>query len=649
MKIFIKYVLKSMTEKKGRFLLLLIAIAMSTGLVVTSSGLIDIILDSMLKPTLACYEEQDLVIEPTEKGLSFFACDNLNESGVEADSILKEITLMGMITDNIDTADETTRSITIRARESSQIPLEQLTQGNLDTFNNNSCIISDRTAKERNLNVGDSFTIVIAGASKELTIAAISAPDGVFYNDTVNSFAMFLPYSYLAEELGVEGQYNFITAKALNGNVDKAIESFQEANKDFTISKLFDMDSIKDQLSSFSSILYVMLIIVVTMSSIIIYSTFKLIITERLTTIGTFLSQGATTGKVKFILRLESFFYGIIGALFGSILGIIALNVITRALSPLKKYGIYEHASIKPQYLIAGTIFAVLLSLLSSYLPVRKIGKLQVKDVILNDVRVSMSLGYGKFIIGCSFIAVSLLIYWFGGDFAVNASPILLILSLIGTILAYPKLIDLLSIALSRLIRGKNKSLFFATNNLRTSKILLNNITLIVISILSILAITSVADSAIDVVVDAYEDMNFDISIDNISTIRENEEQSVTDQLTKQLLDLGIKEEDINYIDSQYATLYFSDDMEKQIAVPFEGIELDSYSNYNAYLKLDSNAYEKDLQNFKSDSNGIILTTALVKDTDKKVGDTILVECNGIRKELTIDAIINAKLYNNGF
>ncbi|WP_455716473.1 ABC transporter permease, partial [Anaerosporobacter sp.] len=58
--------------------------------------------------------------------------------------------------------------------------------------------------------------------------------------------------------------------------------------------------------------------------------------------------------------------------------------------------------------------------------------------------------------------------------------------------------------------------------------------------------------------------------------------------------------------------------------------------------------YKEDLDKFRADPNGIIMTTALLKGTDKKVGDTISVECNGVKKDLTIDAIIDAKLYNNG-
>lgn len=648
MKIFIKYVLKSMTEKKGRFLLLLIAIAMSTGLVVASTGLVDIIFDSLLKPTLACYEDQDIVIQPVEDGQTFFPCEGFDMAGLKEESIIKEINLTGTIIDNVDTDDETMRSVTIRARDNSTIPEQDLTLGTLDNFTDASCIISERTAKERNLVIGDTLSVIIAGQQKTLTITALSAPDGVFYNDKENSFAMFIPYDYMASELNIDGQYNFVTAKANTSSLKACIEDFNNANTNFKATKLFDMKEIKDQFSSLSGILYFMLVIVVVMSAIIIYSTFKLIIEERLTTIGTFLSQGATTGKVKSILRLESFFYGIIGAIVGNLLGVLALRIITRNISPLKAYGIYESAHIQPNYIIAGTVFALILSLLSSYLPLRRIGKLQVKDVILNDVRISMSIGYKKFIIGCILIGVSLLTYMFGGSIVVTLSPILLLVSIIGTIFIYPKLIDLLSKLLSKFFKGKNKSLFFATNNLRTSKILLNNITLIIISLLSILAIRSAADSAVSTVVDAYEKLNCDVEIYNISQLPLKDGTSVADQLTNELVKLGVQKEDINYIYSEYGTLYLTGNEKNKTTVPFQGIDIDAYTKYQGYLNLDQDAYKKDLDNFRNDSKGIILTTALVKGTDLKVGDTVLVESNGVKAELTIDAIINGKLYNSG-
>ena len=59
----------------------------------------------------------------------------------------------------------------------------------------------------------------------------------------------------------------------------------------------------------------------------------------------------------------------------------------------------------------------------------------------------------------------------------------------------YPKVIDLVTKVLYKVFRGRSKVVVFALNNLRTSKVLMGNITLIVISMLSIFMITSIGTS----------------------------------------------------------------------------------------------------------------------------------------------------------
>ena len=119
--------------------------------------------------------------------------DTFNLAGLKEGSIIKEINITGTIIDNENTDDESMRSVTIRARDNASIPIQNLTIGTLDNFTGNSCIISERIAKERNLVIGDTLSIIIAGQSKTLTIAALSAPDGIFYNDQKETFAMFVP------------------------------------------------------------------------------------------------------------------------------------------------------------------------------------------------------------------------------------------------------------------------------------------------------------------------------------------------------------------------------------------------------------------------------------------------------------------------
>lgn len=647
MQIFIKYILRSMLEKKGRFLLLLAAITISTGLLVASTGLVNIILDSFISPQLEAFENKEIMISSSDESEKFFSDEGMNTAGLDKDSILKEIYVMGNIIDDAGTDDETILTVPIRARNVKDINSSIIIQGDLKDFKGQSCIISERTAKEKDLKLHDHLDIVIGGVSKSFEIVAIGGAQGAFYADEKTSFTVFVPYEYLSSDLGMSGKYNTILADSSEKNMNEGIEKFNKNNTSFTADKLYDEDDIKSQMNTVTSILYIMLIVVVIMSSIIIYSSFKLIITERLTTIGTFLSQGATVSKVKSILYLESLIYGIFGGVLGNVLGVAGLYIINRLISPLKDYGIYGKVTIEPYYIITGMIFAIILSFISSYVPVRRISRLQVKDVILNDVRISKTIGWKKFIVGMAFIIISLILYFIFNNNLGNFTIVLIAASLIGVILAYPKVIDILSKGIYRLLRGRSRNVVYAVNNLRTSKILLGNITLIIISLVSIITITSLGSSMIDVIEKAYTDLDFDITIDNISTIRGNGEESTADRIVKELKELGVDEDQINLFSQQSGAIDIKDS-DKDLFSMVTAVNPDTFIDYNKYLELDKQEYDGYFQDFRTEQSGVIITTTLNKTLNKKVGDMLEITCNGIKKELKVVGIIDGKLFNGG-
>jgi len=648
MRVFFKYVLRSMVEKKGRFFLLLIAIALSTALLVISTGLIDIILNSFVTPQLEAYENKQIVITSTDKSANFFSDEGMNTSGLDQKSMVKEINFSGMMADKVDTEDETMLNISIRARDAQYVNKDIITQGNLDNFKDETCIISERVAKNRNLKIGDTLDLIIGGVTKKIKITAISGNAGVFYNDSNNAFTVILPYEYISKDMDAEGKYNVIFANSSESTIQAGVDQFNDNNTLFTSDKLFDEEAVKAQLSSFTSFLYIMLVVVVVMSGIIIYSSFKLIITERLSTIGTFLSEGATIGKVKSILYLESFIYGLFGAVFGNVIGIVGLFIVNRLISPLKDYGIYGSVDIKPNYIISGFVFAIILSILSAYLPVRRISKLQVKDIILNDVRISKSIGWKKFIIGTILIVLSIGAYLIWKDSLKGFAGVGLIVSLTGVIFAYPKLIDLLTRPIYRLLRGRSKNIIYAINNLRTSKVLLGNISLIIISLVSIITIISLGSSMIKVVTQAYTELGFDIQISNISTIRASADSSTSDYLVTQLKNIGIDENQINQMDYQYGSMNNAVSG-KEISFEAIGMDIDKYTQYNQYLHLEKSEYSNTIKDFKNADTGVIITSALSKQIDKKAGDTVEITCNDVKKTLTISGVIDGMLFNNGY
>lgn len=635
MKIFLKYIIKSMSEKKSRLFLLILAIAMSAGLLVSIVGAVQVAINSFGKPMLEQFEGKEIVIN-TKEYEAFFDISEINNQGVK--NIQGELVLSGIIQGE----DETTKA-NMYGKENENINEDYLVDGNLNDFTGAKCIISKRISTEKNLQIGDELEVIIGGEVKKIEICAINSSEGVFYGDTKTSFGVVVPYKYLAEEFKVQGKYNYVIANKNNDVLQDSINEFNDNNTKYEASELYNESAVKSQMNSITMVLYIMLLIVVVMSSIIIYGSFKLTITERLSIIGTFLSQGATKRTIEKILYLESIAYGIIGGIFGVGIGIIGLALINYFTSPLKDYGIIEKLYINPIYLIIGLVFAVVLSFVSALVPIKKIRKLEVKDVILNNVNISMSIGWGKFIVGIIIIIISIGLNYIDTEWANALSGVFIIISIIGVILIYPKLIDIVTSILFKVFRGKSKVVVFALNNLRTSKVLLGNITLIVISMLAILMITSIGSSMKSMVSDAYVKLELDVAVGNIRGINGLDGITVTDRIIEKMKE----NKNVNKDSIQYS-IGAMGDLNGEMGI-VEGINSEKYRDYNGYLELNDSKYEKMFNDFnKSDNNEVIIGTKLKKKLKLETGDTVTIKVNDIKKEFNVAGSIDEKLYNNG-
>lgn len=635
MKIFFKYIAKCMLEKKARFCLLILAIAMSTGLLVTVSGTIKIAIGSFEKPMTESFEGKEISIASKEGG-PFFKIEDIKEEGIK--DIKGEVVL------SATTNGEEINYVTVRGKEDKNINKDILIEGSLNDFTGQQCIISKRISEEKNLKINDELELFIGGESKKYKVTAISANEKTFYNDGKTSYEIIVPYTYVSEQFKVEGKYNYITANKSLDDAKESINKFNDNNTQFEAKELFDVTSIEGQMGSFTSILYAMLVIVLFMSAIIIYGSFKLTITERLSVIGTFLSQGATNWTVEKILFLESIGYGMIGAIFGNILGYGGLYLVNYFVSPLKDYGIIESLSVNPIYFLIGTAFAIIFSCISALIPIIKIRKLEVKEVILNNVNISMRIGWIKFIVGTIILGASIIINSIEEPWVNSLSAVLILVSTIGLVLMYPKVIDLVTNVLYKVFRGRSKIVLFALNNLRTSKVLMGNITLIVISMLSIFMITSIGTSMKELVVGAYQKMDFDVSVTGIQGVPGIDGESVTDKLiTKIKENENVDKDSIQIVRSGYGTA------NKDTMVSIQGIDSKKYQKFNGYLELDSDKYSEMYKKFdESTNNEIIITDKIKRKLNVNVGDKITIEVNDIKKDLKIIGTMDGKVYNNG-
>lgn len=141
-----------------------------------------------------------------------------------------------------------------------------------------------------------------------------------------------------------------------------------------------------------------------TMSVFIIYSSYKVITLDRLPVIGTFRSIGATQKVVTRILLLESGLYGVLGGLIGIPVGTLILKLILQGMGQSLSQGIEIPVVISPFSIIFSFAVAVVVSLLSAWLPVRCASRLPIKDVVLGSVEEKQV--PRRFIVGDTFRSV---------------------------------------------------------------------------------------------------------------------------------------------------------------------------------------------------------------------------------------------------
>ena len=627
--VFIRYIFKNMFEKKGRFFLLIFSIMISTALLVFSLGAVDVILDGYTDTYKHMADGKDITIYSNTEDV-FFSEDDFDKTGIS--DIEGTLHMVGVINE-----DDKITYVSLVGKDDCN---KYVTEGGIPEGSTGpECVISERVADKKGLSVNDKITVYINGEATEFAIKGLCAPKGRFYGDTPDSFCIVVPYEFMNEVMGAEGRYNSMYA---NTDMDSSdfIDDFNKNNSRVKASDLTDLSMYRSTFNSIESTVYIMFAIVCIICCIIIHGAFKLIITERMTVIGTFMSQGATKKKIQKILLTESLLYGLIGGIFGTILGEAILYYVNKIASPLAEYGIYMDFSIRIPLIICGIIFAAAMCVISALMPVRKIRKLPVKDVILNRLETQHRSGEVRFIIGCILLVLTVVFAVINAKWTVSLSFLIAAMGFIGLIMFLRKFLKFASGWLSNVFR-KQTSIFLALNNIKTSKLLRGNITLLVISFSSVLLIASVGTSLTNVVTGAYEGLAYDYSINNI--INNNSADTTTDKIIEKLESLDCVKND-TILPEYWAEISVGKEV-----LYIEGADPERYMNFNEYLELykgKSAEYMHELAN--TDIDTVVISDYVAKISKKDIGDEIEFKCDGEEYKLRVIGTFDGKLYNNG-
>ena len=337
---------------------------------------------------------------------------------------------------------------------------------------------------------------------------------------------------------------------------------------------------------------------------------------------------------------MESLLYGISGGFVGIFIGELILYFVNRTASPLSDYGIYMDFHMSVPLMIGGVVFAAAMCVLSALMPIRRIRKLPVKDVILGRLETRHKGGEIRFVLGIIILIFTVYGALSKAEWTVDMSFIIAAAGFIGLIMFLRKFLKIASGWLSSLFR-KNTSVFLALNNIKTSKLLRGNVTLMVISFSSVLLIASVGTSLTKVVEDAYKELYYDYTIYNI--LDNNSADTTTDKIVEKLNSLDCIDK------NTVMPVYSSMTTVKDTVAFIEAADPEKYAEYNQYLRLNEGRHKEYVEALSSSrGNAVMLSKKVAKHAGKDVGDEIELEVDGDKHTFTVVGTFDAKLYNNG-
>jgi len=499
-KIIIKFILKNIIEKKLRTLLILFSIILSSALFFASQAITGNAVDMFVTNARQFYGSADIVVYPGSRSPHPY----LKAADAEAFAGSTKF-MIGALQSGAFYSPGKNKTVSVNLRGTTIGDLKAMNSFYVDTpadtgcFTGRKVIISKKAAAAHGLKTGDAIKLDINGKKVLFTICAVANPKG-FFSESGGLLHMAVPRSTLSSLYGNNDCSNILFVKLKDGiDLKQSLASLKKIYKHYTVEEPIPAEDIKNSVGSMSTGFMMMTVAVAFMSIFILYTSFKVITLERLPIIGTFRSIGATRRATNLVLLAESLVYGIIGGILGCFLGLGILYLITLSITPSYMAGYEIRMIYSPAHMISAFAAAIALSLISSVIPIIKISKIPVKEIILNTTGEKNKSGSKRYAPGffMLFLYIVLPMLPFKG-LTIVFSTISMLSSVTGVILLLPlitegfvKLSERIYIALFGNIGT------IAAKNLRQNKSVLNNIALLSIAISTLLMITTTGNSVL--------------------------------------------------------------------------------------------------------------------------------------------------------
>ncbi|AJE09557.1 ABC transporter permease [Clostridium botulinum] len=326
MKLFLKIAFNSIRKNKIRYMLLTCTLVLSTIIMLSTSIIKDSAIkireDQLRKTTL----NSQLLITTADEENPFFNPKDIINSIKDIDGISHIVPRIGGMAKDYKTLKDVNIIGVDLNKQKAAFPIELIDKYKIKD-KENEIIINEKYAKENSLKVGAKIKLVIGTRNKEFIISVISKNTGVFDPSMNTAMISIDNAQYLLDQK--DNAYSIgITIKNLD-DINNMIEEIKpKVSSKFIIQQRYDMDYFKSYVGTIDMALKIIGVLSIFITLFLTYSTFSLIIYERLHQIGILRSLGISKKDIKVSVIVENLLIVLSSIVIGSVLTIPFVRLI---------------------------------------------------------------------------------------------------------------------------------------------------------------------------------------------------------------------------------------------------------------------------------------------------------------------------------
>lgn len=621
--VILRYLVKNIFEKKFQSFLLFLSIVVAATLVFSSLTVTQTMQELNMEMVRSEVGNSDIIIEPINE-LDAFEVDTapLTKIGDSCEYVLEVLKSRALYGASVE---EEEYFATWGADIQTLSKFTELTfVGDApESLAEDEVILSEKTADRLGYKVGDEIDLNVHLHPGTYKIVALCQSKGIFI-DEAHVAVMIMNRDRLYEIFETNGVPNTVFLGLKDGVAKEEI--IEKLSPQYSRCVVEDSSTRTSSNSTDSSVSFIVVsLFAVLVSAFIIYTSYRVITTERLPVIGTFRSVGATKKSMTLIYLAESASIGAIGGIAGILLGIPSSVGILSVNAPSWITDVASSLQFNPEYIAATFVFAVLLSVLSSAVPIITSSGRPLKEVLLGVDREQKESGIAGLIVGVILILVAIVSPPFLPKemiAAIVSNSIAMTAGLVGIILLIPMTCRVFGTLMLRIgMSSKANTLAIAAGNIRGNRSLLNNTILTAISLSSLIFIYTLSGSLTQELDRMYDETTkFDIYL--VYTHAKDEDISNLAQhpgVSEVSATREMEQVPVSGASTPISNVY--------------GIQSDSFFDF---LKFDFRENRDEAVRRMNDERGIILASRMAETLGVKEGDRLTLTIGTTPTEYTV-------------